>query len=164
VQIGAIGTKSVLPGLFCSKLACMKSKLLIIFFLFLLAADSFSQKIKEKNIVSFRIYNYQSFPEGKHFEDFTSEDIAKMTYYQVPADSIKGAIGSPRNIILSPFFKGTFFATVDLKNGVRKKLKISTYGEFYVDLNSNKIFIIREKNKKKFGNILKAASRYNNPD
>jgi len=80
-----------------------------------------------------------------------------MKYYQVPQDSLNGAFGKPRKIIVSPFYKGSIFATIDLKGGKRKRLKISTYGGFYTDLDSNKIYFIREKNRSKFDNILRNA-------
>jgi hypothetical protein len=135
-------------------------KLILLYFI-LFSVDNFAQRIKEKDIISFRIYDYLTYPKDKHFEDYTPEDISKMTYYQVPADSLKGAVGRPRKMIVSPFYKGSSFATVDLKNGKRIKLKISLHGAFYTDLENNKIYYIRKVNRPKFENILRAASKHN---
>ena len=118
--------------------------------------------MKESDIVSFRLYDYRTFPADKEFSDYSVDDISKMTYYEIPADSLKGSIGKPHTLLSPPFFKGSFFVTVDLKNGSRKRLKVSTYGGFYEDLNSGKYYSISDDRAEKFQNMLRIAHRHLN--
>jgi hypothetical protein len=126
----------------------------------LISTTAFSQKIRERDIVSFRIYDYKTFPEGKDFSAFTDEEISGMKYYEVPGDSLKGSVGNPRPLLLPPFMKGSFFVTVDLKDGKRRRLKVSTYGGFYRDLESGKYYSISEGRSAKFQEILRKADRH----
>jgi hypothetical protein len=136
---------------------------LLLFVLFLLInLSAFSQKIKESEILRFRVYDYKTFPAGKEFSDFSADDISKMTYYEIPLDSLKGAVGNPHRHLLSPVFKGSFFVTVDLENEKRRRLKVSTYGGFYKDLDSGKYYSLSEDRVEKFQNVLGIARRHLN--
>src|SRR5437867_2368593 len=140
----------------------MTIRRLIFIFLLLITVDIYSQKIKESKIISFRIYDYKTFPSDKEFADYSVDDINKMTYYEIPLDSLKGSIGQPHRLLLTPFFKGSFFVTVDLKGGKRKKLKVSTYGGFYKDLSSGQYYAVSDDRAERFQNMLRTARRHLN--
>lgn len=131
-----------------------------IFIVFLLLSfSSYSQRIKEKNILSFRVYDYTTYPADKEYPDFSPEDISKMKYYEISLDSLKGSMVRPRRLLLIPFFKGSSFATVDLKNGKRKNIVISSYGGFYRDVNSGKFYEISGDRNKKFQHTIRTAQK-----
>lgn len=90
---------------------------------------------------AFRIYDYQTFPQGKDIGTFSESDIQKMRFIETNLTETKWILSKAeplgnRNYL----WKGHHFAMASFINGQERKIRISVYGGFLMDETNNAYF------------------------
>jgi hypothetical protein len=102
-------------------------------------------KIDWENLTSFRIYNFKSFPEGKDINTFSDKDIAEMNFIETDLDEARKILQKSLPLGNKTYlWKGHHFAIATFSDGQKRRIKISVYGGFFMDLKNQEYYEFKE--------------------
>lgn len=104
-----------------------------------------NEKINWTNLTSLRIYDYKTYPEGKNIYTFSDKDIAEMNFIETDIEETREIF--QKSILLkykTYLWKGHHFAIATFSDGQKRRIKISVYGGFFMDLMSKEYYQLIE--------------------
>jgi hypothetical protein len=106
------------------------------------ALSSFEQKeLDWTQLTSFKIYDYKTFPQNKNIRTFSESDIQQMNFIETNIDEAKEIFSKAKPLGETTYlWKGYHFTTATFSDGQTKRIKVSSYGGFFMDLTSNKFY------------------------
>jgi len=109
------------------------------------------KKIDWNEMTSFRIYNQNTFPSDKTIESYTTEEIDKMNFIETEIFKAKQILKKSIRIRNETYlWKGDVFALATFKSSEIRRIKISWYGGFFLDLKGMKYYTFRKKKAEKW--------------
>ena len=98
-------------------------------------------KIDWTQLTSFKIYDYKTFPQDKDIRTFSDSDIQQMNFIETNLDETKNIFSKSKPLDGKTYlWKGHHFASATFSNGQTRRIKVSTYSGFFMDLTTNKYY------------------------
>lgn len=92
-------------------------------------------------LTSFKIYDYKTFPQDKDIRTFSESDIQQMNFIETNLDEAKTLFSKAKPLGGTTYlWKGHHFTTATFSDGQTRRIKISSYGGFFMDLTTNKYY------------------------
>lgn len=92
-------------------------------------------------LTSFKIYGYKTFPQDKDIRTFSDSDIQQMNFIETNLDEAKNIFSKAKPLDGKTYlWKGHHFTTATFSNGQTRRIKVSSYGGFFLDLTTNKYY------------------------
>jgi len=105
-------------------------------------------------LTSFRIYDYKTFPQNKDIHTFSDNDIKQMNFIEANLDEAKSIFIKAKPLDGKTYFwKGNHFTTATFSNGQTKRINVSSYGGFFMDLTTNKYYEFQGDTRTKWENF-----------
>jgi hypothetical protein len=106
-----------------------------------LVLTSCKTKTDWTQLTSFRIYDYKTFPQDKDIRTFSDSDIQQMNFIETNLDEAKNIFSKAKPHDGKTYlWKGHHFTTATFSNGQTRRIKVSSYGGFFMDLTTNKYY------------------------
>lgn len=92
-------------------------------------------------IISFKIYDYKTFPQDIDIWTFSESDIQQMNFIETNLDETKNIFSKAKPLEEKKYlWKGHHFTTAIFSNGQTRRIIVSSYGCFLIDLTTNKYY------------------------
>lgn len=105
-------------------------------------------------LTSFKIYNYKTFPQDKDIRTFSDSDILQMNFIEPNLDETKNIFSKSKPLDGKTYFwKGHHFTTATFSNGQTRRIKVSSYGGFFMDLTTNKYYEFQDDTRTEWENF-----------
>jgi hypothetical protein len=92
-------------------------------------------------LTSFKIYDYKTFPQDKDIWTFSDSDIQQMNFIETNLYEAKNIFSKAKPLDRKTYlWKGHHFTTATFSNGQTRRIKVSSYGGFFMDLTTNKYY------------------------
>jgi hypothetical protein len=106
------------------------------------ACTDSKEKINWTDLTSLRLYEHTD----KDKISLTDSDIEKMKFVEVGIDEVQFFLNQSTPIGKKAYlWKGSYLAIATFKDGQKKKLKISCYGGFFMDITTKEYYEIKNE-------------------
>lgn len=114
-----------------------------------------NKEIDWTQLIAYRIYDYKTFPQEKNIQTFSEQDIQQMDFIETNLNETKELFSKAKPLKGKTYmWKGHYFTTATFSNGQTRRIKVSSYGGFFMDLATNQYFEFHGEARTEWENFL----------